>query len=109
MDECTTQEDCIYRFEYVVFDTCSQQPEIPFCSGYEDVDCEDLTYSVDIQCPECDPLTHDPCFLIVASVKKTCLSPGGNYIICEGSAYKYAPCEELKIPGFVEVPVTWNY
>lgn len=107
-DECTTLEDCIYRFSYTLIDVCAN-PDSTYCSGFIDVKCEDgPPYAVDIVCPDCEDATHNPCFFIGAGVQKTCIGPGGSHVICEGTKAEYHTCYELSSPGNVTVNVPWN-
>ena len=105
-DECTTQEDCVYRAYYSIDDTCGGLTH--WCDGFEDMACDEYsTQGIEITCPDCSDETHNPCYRVAILLRKICIGPGGSHIICEGSDIEYHPCFELLDPG-ITIDITWN-
>jgi hypothetical protein len=103
-DECTTQEDCVYRAYYSIDDTCGGITHL--CDGYEQQACDQFTGILGITCNGCTDETHNPCYRVSILLRKICIGPGGSHVICEGSEIGYYSCEELI--DCVDMYPTWN-
>lgn len=103
-DECTTQEDCVYRVYYSITDTCDGIYEL--CSGYMDQSCEQFTGHLQILCDGCTDETHTPCYRVAILLRKICIGPGGPHVICEGGDIQYFPCYQLI--ECVPMTISWN-
>jgi hypothetical protein len=103
-DECTTQENCVYRAYYSIDDTCGGLTHL--CDGYVQQACDQFTGSLDIVCDGCTDETHNPCYRVSILLRKICIGPGGSHVICEGSDIEYFPCY-LLIQGQT-MPISWN-
>jgi len=103
-DECTTQEDCVYRAYYSIDDTCTGLTHL--CDGFEQISCEQLNLVIPITCNGCTDETHNPCYRVSILLRKICIGPGGSHVICEGSDIEFYPCYELI--NTVTMPITWN-
>jgi len=99
-DNCTTQEDCKYKFYWVLIDQCGEDDEY-YCPDSISVDCEDvgMGYTHNVICDDCTDATHDPCFLVWGRVQKICIGLGGSHVICEDTQSLYRTCEQLSVPG----------
>jgi len=95
-DNCTTQEDCVYQFSWILIDQCGQENEV-YCQDSTNIHCIDMYagYTLPVQCQGCTEATHDPCFFLAGRVRKICIGPGGPHIICEDTDYKYCSCNDL--------------
>jgi hypothetical protein len=104
-DECTTQEDCVYRAYYSIDDACGGLTHLS--DGYEQISCEQTPpYEIPIICDGCTDETHNPCYRVAILLRKICIGPGGSHVICEGSDIEFYPCYELI--NTVTMPITWN-
>jgi hypothetical protein len=104
-DECTTQEDCVYRAYYSIDDTCGGITHL--CDGYEQISCEQYPDDIHITCDGCTDETHNPCYRVSILLRKICIGPGGSHVICEGSDIEYFPCYQLIGDG-VTMVIPWN-
>lgn len=104
-DNCTTQEECMYKFSWILIDQCGEENEI-YCQDSTYVKCENMTepYTLPVQCQSCEGASHDPCLFLAGKVQKVCIGPGGPHIICEDTDYKYVSCYD-----FVYTTVTLDF
>lgn len=93
-DNCTTQEDCKYKFYWILIDQCGEDDEI-YCVDSTYVNCENMyaNFELPVQCDDCENATHDPCFLVAGKVQKICIGPGSSHVICEDTQLEYHTCE----------------
>jgi len=103
-DECTTQEDCVYRAYYSIDDTCTGLTHL--CDGYVQQACNQFTGILSLTCDGCTDETHNPCYRVSILLRKICIGPGGSHVICEGSDIGYFTCEDLI--NCVPMDITWN-
>jgi hypothetical protein len=99
-DNCTTQEDCKYKFYWVLIDQCGEDDEI-YCMDSTYVNCEYIQagYTFNVQCEDCTDATHNPCFFVGGRVQKVCIGPGGSHVICEDTQVQYRTCDNLSQQG----------
>jgi hypothetical protein len=105
-DECTTQEDCVYRAYYAIDDTCGGITH--WCDGNEDMTCDQYSPNgILIICPDCSDVTHNPCYRVAIRLEKICIGSGGSHVVCKGSALEYHACYEFDYPG-VLIEIEWD-
>jgi hypothetical protein len=103
-DNCTTQENCYYKFSWILIDQCGEDDEI-YCWDSTYIRCDDMYagYEKQVICSDCTEATHDPCFLVAGKVQKVCTGPGGSHVICEDTDIKYKSCGDLSQQGLVKL------
>ena len=85
--------DCQYRADVTIYDLCGDEPVL-LCNDHNETGCSSTSVLVELDC-SCKATSQNPCYLVIATVKKQCILHGVITDVCTGYGQVYKTCDQL--------------